>query len=310
VVSYEVVTADGERVRATASHDPDLFWALRGGGGNFGVVTEFEFVLHDIGTAALVAELFYPAAEATAAVRVWRDLIPHAPRRATFTAWVGTAGAWPFLPSHLHHRSVVNVGLVWIGDPDEGRRQLAALRAAGPAAAERIRETSYLELQTMDDDVEGHHRRRYWKGHYLRAFDDAAIDTFVSRGAPAGTDDPALLPAASLQSYGGAIAEIGGDETAFEHRDVFVEFVAAAAWTDPAEDETRIANARRYGAAMEPFASGAYVNVLTDEGEQGVRRAYGAAKLARLRAVKRRYDPDNVFHLNHNIAPEEPHRAE
>jgi FAD/FMN-containing dehydrogenase len=305
VVSYDVVTADGERVRATGSDNPDLFWALRGGGGNFGVVTDFEFALHDVGTAALVAEMFYPARDAAAAVRVWRDLIPYAPRRATFTAWIGTAGAWSFLPRHLHHRSVVNVGLVWIGDPDEGRQQLAALRAAGPAAAERIREMSYLELQTMDDDQEGHHRRRYWKGHYLRAFDDAAIDAFVSRGAPDDTAEPALLPAAGLQAYGGAIAEIGGDDTAFDHRDVFVEFVGSAAWTDPSEDEARIANARRFGAAMEPFASGVYVNALGDEGEHGVRRAYGAAKLARLRAVKDRYDPDNVFHLNHNIAPQE-----
>jgi FAD/FMN-containing dehydrogenase len=303
VETFDVVTADGDRVRASASENPDLFWGLRGGGGNFGVVTDFAFRLHDIGTAALVVEFFYDARDpaAVAALNAWRDLIPQAPRDTTLTAWVGTAGAWPFLPAALHHRSVVNVGFVWIGDPDRGRDQLAAVTAAATPAAERIRPMSYLELQTMEDDTEGFQRRRYWKGHYLREFSDAAIEAFVGRG---GDDaDRAVLPAASLQAYGGAIADVGAADTAFSHRDVQVEFVAAAAWYDPAEDEIRIAAARRYGAAIEPFAIGAYVNALGDEGAQGVRRAYGAAKLARLQELKRRYDPANVFHLNHNIPP-------
>ncbi|MGN9910099.1 FAD-binding oxidoreductase [Phytohabitans sp. LJ34] len=304
VTRFDLVTADGERLSATESVNPDLFWGLRGGGGNFGVVTEFEFRLHHTGTEALVLDLYYHPQDAVPALRLWRDLIPHAPREATFTAWVGTAGAWPFLPPALHHRSLVSVGLVWIGDPDDGRDQLAAVRAAAPPAVERVRPMSYLDLQTMDDTQEGHYQRRYWKGHYLRALSDDAIDAFVGRGVPAGADDDvALLPAASLQAYGGAIAELGSDDTAFSHRDVFVEFVASAAWTDPTEDERRIAAARRYGAAVEPFASGAYVNALTDEGAQGVRRAYGPAKLARLRELKRRYDPENLFHLNHNISP-------
>ena len=304
VLGFDVVTADGERVRATQSENADLFGGLRGGGGNFGVVTDFEFRLHDIGTAALVVEFFYDAhdAAAGAALRAWHDLIPQAPRDTTLTAWVGTAGAWPFLPAALHHRSVVNVGFVWIGDPDRGRDQLAAVAAAATPAAERIRPMSYLELQTMEDDTEGFQRRRYWKGHYLREFSDAAIEAFIGRGAT-GDGDSALLPAAGLQAYGGAIADVGAGDTAFSHRDVFVEFVAAAAWYDPAEDEIRIANGRRYGAAMEPFSIGAYVNALGDEGSQGVVRAYGVTKLASLRELKRRYDPANVFHLNHNIPP-------
>jgi hypothetical protein len=154
----------------------------------------------------------------------------------------------------------------------------------------------------MDDD---HHRhgllRRYWKGHYLREFGGQAIDAFLSRGG--GDGNARLLPSGSLQSYGGAIAAVGDDETAFSHRDALVEFVAVAGWTDPAEDEARMAAARRYGAAVEPFASGVYVNDLTDEGEAGIRRAYSPDKLARLAALKDRHDPDNVFHLNHNIHP-------
>jgi hypothetical protein len=144
--------------------------------------------------------------------------------------------------------------------------------------------------------------RRYWKGHYLRDLDDAAIQAFLSRGDGDG-GDPELLPSGSLQSYGGAIAAVGDDETAFGHRDALVEFVAVAGWTDPAQDQAQMAAARRYGAAVEPFASGVYVNDLTDEGQTGIRRAYGAGTLERLAAVKARYDPGNLFHRNHNVRP-------
>jgi FAD/FMN-containing dehydrogenase len=125
----------------------------------------------------------------------------------------------------------------------------------------------------------------------------------LSRGDDDGGGEPALLPSGSLQSYGGAIAAVGEDETAFGHRDALVEFVAVAAWTDPAQDQARISAARRYGAVVEPFASGVYVNDLTDEGQAGIGRAYGPDTLARLAALKDRYDPENVFHLNHNIRP-------
>jgi FAD/FMN-containing dehydrogenase len=308
VASIEVVPADGEVVRASASENPDLFWGLRGGGGNFGVVTGFEFHLHPVGTAALLADLFYQPADAPEAMRRWRDLIPDAPSRATLTAWTGTAGDWPFLPAEQRNRALVSVGYVWVGDPDAGRGLLGALRDGAPPAAERVEALSYLQLQTMDDDLERHRLRRYWKGHYLRRLDDAAIEAFVWRGVAAGDDDVdlGLLPYASLQSYGGAIASVSRDETAFRHRDTLVEFVAAARWTNAAEDRARIAAARRFGAAIEPFASGAYVNTLTDEGEAGVQRAYGADHLTRLTALKDRYDPDNLFHLNHNISPTRP----
>jgi Berberine and berberine like len=227
----------------------------------------------------------------------WRDLVGDVPREATMTAWV---------EPDPDGRPVVCAGYVWVGDPAVGERLVPAMRALGPALASRIEPITYLELQTRDDDREhGEHAfRRYWKGHYLREFTDAAIEAFLSRGALRGQDlRDGSLPAASLQSYGGAIREVGVDDSAFDHRDVLVEFVASARWTDPTEDDARIAAARRYGVAMEPFSSGAYVNTLTDEGQAGVRRAYRADKLARLIALKDRYDPDNVFHLNHNIRP-------
>ncbi|HYK69578.1 MAG TPA: BBE domain-containing protein, partial [Streptosporangiaceae bacterium] len=157
---------------------------------------------------------------------------------------------------------------------------------------------SYIELQTRDDDIEGHAYRRYWKGHYLPELPDAAIEKLVDRD-PADT----TVPGASLQAYGGAIADVDDDATAFSHRRIRFEYVAAAKWSDPSEDSLRMGSARRAAAKLDPFASGAYVNALSDEGASGVRRAYSEAKRARLTAVKDAYDPDNVFHLNHNIAP-------
>jgi FAD/FMN-containing dehydrogenase len=216
---------------------------------------------------------------------------------------VGTAGPLPYLAG-LHGRPLAGVGYVWVGDPVDGRALLPAFRQLGQPVAERFDEITYLQLQSQDDDVQGHTFRRYWKGHYLRQLNDAAIDAFLSRGTDGVSSvDERTLPSAGLQTHGGAIADVGADEAAFDHRDVLVEFDTRARWDDAAEDEARIAAARRHGAAIEPYASGAYVNALADEGQAGVERAYGSDKLARLAALKARYDPDNVFHLNHNIRP-------
>ena len=302
VESYEVVTADGTIERASATQNPDLFWGLRGGGGNFGVVTEFEFRLHRVGAATMTADLFFTPEAAPRALRRWRDLLPEAPRQATFTASAVTAGDLPFVPLELQGKAMVSIGFVWIGDPEQGQKLLPALREAGPVA-ERIRPLTYVELQQVDDNPQGHGRSRYWKSHYLRELGDDAIDAFVSRGDPTGEIDAALLASGDLQAWGGEIAATGHDESAFSHRDALVEFVARNGWVAPDDGQHRIALARRYGAAIEPFASGAYVNDITDAGEAGVQSAYGSDNLARLAKIKARYDPDNVFHLNHNIRP-------
>ena len=288
VASFEMVTADGNMVRASETENPDLFWGLRGGGGNFGVVTEFEFRLHPVGTQALVAEFSFPLDRALPALRGWRDLLAEAPRQATFTASVGGDG-------------LATLGFVWVGDPQRGRRLVPVMRALGRPVAERVFEPSYVELQRMDDTVGRHTLRRYSKGHYLRSFPDEAIEAFLLRGDASGRAGPA--PSAGLQAYGGAIAEVPGQDTAFSHRDTLLEFGAGTSWTDPAEDETRMAAARRCTAALDQFASGVYVNALSDEGREGVRRAYPPEKLARLTALKSAYDPGNVFHLNQNIRP-------
>ena len=284
VISYRVVTASGRVLRASRAEHPDLYWGLRGGGGNFGVVVEFEFRLHPTGTRALVAEHTFGPEQAVAVLRGWRDLAAGAPRPATFTASVRDGR--------------VTAGFVWTGDPRRGRLLATELDALGEPLARRVAETSYLDLQSRDDTPQGHAKRRYWKGHYLRALPDAAIGALLT-----GEDDG---PSVSLQAHGGAIADVPDDATAFGHRDTAFEYVAATSWINPAEDQARMAAARRHAAAIAPFASGAYVNALSDEGAEGLRRAYPGRKLARLVAVKDAYDPDNVFHLNQNIPPSRP----
>src|SRR6266496_58774 len=237
VLSFELVTADGEVVRASRTEHPDLFWGLRGGGGNFGVVTEFEFRLHPVGTRTLVAEYAFPLEEALPVLRGWRDLNAQAPRQATFTASVGAEDR-------------VTVGFVWVGDPEAGRRLLPAMRALGRPLAERVYEPSYLELQSRDDTVGRHALRRYSKGHYLGELPDAAIEAFLARGC-AGGRHPSL-PNAGLQAYGGAIADVSDRDSAFSHRNALFEFGTGLRWTDPAEDQARMEVARRAAAALEP----------------------------------------------------------
>ncbi|WP_022894435.1 FAD-binding oxidoreductase [Agromyces subbeticus] len=286
VVSFEVVVASGERLRADADSHPELFWALRGGGGNFGVVTEFEFALHPQPGHVVVVELQYPLAEAGPPMRLWRDLSRSAPREATYTATIGGA--------------TVNLGFVWVGEPGEGSALAAifddALTAVGSPERRSVEPMSYLQLQSREDEVKGHAWRRYWKGHYFNELSDQLIDTLLARDADG-------LPDVSLQAYGGAIADAADGESAFSRRDAAFEFVAASRWRDPTDDELRMNAARAYAATMDGFASGAYVNVLGDDGEHGLRRAYPEAKLARLTEVKTTYDPENVFHLNQNIRP-------
>jgi FAD/FMN-containing dehydrogenase len=283
VAAYTLVTAEGAVIRASADEHPELFWGLRGGGGNFGIVTEFEFRLHPVPGPTLTAEVRFGPGEAAEAMAGWRELAMSAPREATFTAALQGDRA--------------TLGFVWVGPRERaGQRLIARLSRLAPGREARVEERSYLELQTTDDSVEGHARRRYWKAHYLPALPDEAIAALL-----AGRD--AASPNVSLQAYGGAIAEVAGEDSAFDHRGARFEYVAAAGWTDPDRDDERRAATRADAARIAPFAKGAYVNALSDEGQGGVRQAYGAAKLARLRALKDTFDPDNVFRLNHNIVP-------
>lgn len=299
VVEYEIVTAAGDRLTASAGENPDLFWGLRGGGGNFGVVTRFTFRLHPISGQALMVDFMYPLERAREVLRFFRGFAADAPSQATPTAWIGTTRDWPFLPPELHFKDLVNAGFVWVGDPEGGRALLPPFRAVAEPVAESVDEMTYVELQSSSDEPMANRRgRRYMKGHYLRDLSDEAIEAFIGRGGEGE------LPAnGSLQGYGGAISRVGIGESAFSHRDARFEFLTMTNWEDPAEDAARMAASRRFAAAMEPFSSGVYVNVLSDEGATGVRRAYESETLARLIALKDRYDPENLFHLNHNIRP-------
>ena len=280
VLSFEVVTAAGEVVHASATENAELFWGLRGGGGNFGVVTEFEFRLHATGTRTLTVELDFPATDAAPAMARWRDVALAGPRRATYEASISGG--------------VVTLGFVWVGDPDEGRRLARSLVVLGPPLERRVVERSYVDLQRCGDTPQGHALRRYWKGHYLPALPDTAIEALLAH-------DPSI--GASLQTHGGAIADVPGDATAFGHRGTAFEYMSAARWTEPGEDADRMATVRACAGGIAPFARGAYVNALSDDGASGISRAYPPAVLPRLTALKDAVDPDNVFHLNQNIRP-------
>ena len=289
VVSYEVVTADGSVLSASATENPDLFWGLRGGGGNFGVVTDFEFALHEVAHPTLSVELDFPLEQAASVLRGWRDLNEVAPREATYTAFVDT--------------DRLIVGYVWVGHPDGAAQDVPALRALGRVTAERVDQASYLELQTRgDSDRLGvHSLRRYSGGHYFRALTDEAIDGMLAGAARGG-----FTPAAGLQAYGGAIADVPDDDAAFSNRETAFELNVGAGWDDPEEDDARIEASRTYVRGLLPFASGAYGNRVEEEVASDDPRIYSMAKLDRLTAVKDAYDPDNVFHLNQNIAPTPP----
>lgn len=282
-LGFEVVTAQGEVVRATADENPDLFWGLRGGGGNFGVVTRFDLALHDVGTQALVAEVDLDPEHALDALRTWTARASDAPRAATLYAEIVAGGP-------------LTLGFVRVGDPAGAEGLVAELDRLGTPLARRVEPRSYLEVQRQSDAPTAHGFRRYAKSHYVRGLSDAGLGAFLAH-VDAG------VGAASLVSYGGAIADVDADATAFVHRDVELEYDVGARWEDAADDERIVASCRGLAAGLEPWSSGVYVNALADEGSAGVRRAYGDATYARLRQVKSAWDPENVFRLNQNIPP-------
>jgi FAD/FMN-containing dehydrogenase len=247
-----------------------------------------------------VVDLFFEESAAPALLRELREVARDAPGPATYTAWIGTAPEWPFLPKELHGTRLSNVGVVWVGDPEEGRSLIPALRDVAEPVAEVIEEMSYVELQSSGDESNRHGMRRYFKERYIGELSNEAIDAFVARGGPVA--DGELVPNGSLLACGGAIGQVAVGDTAFSHRGAAFEFLTMASWEDPAEDEMRMSACRRFVASMEPFAVGSYVNALSDD-TGAVSRAYIPSTLERLTTLKDRYDPDNVFHHNHNIPP-------
>ncbi len=292
------MTASGDVVRAAPDEDADLFWGIRGGGGNFGIVTEFEFQLHAV-APVLSVQLRYQAADGPSVVRAYRDLMASAPPELCSLIGVATGrGAGRLIDEDGNHD--LYVWYAYVGaDLDEGERLGAPLRRAARPIAEQVEVMSYPELQSATGEASGPGRRHYWKGSLMWELSAAFLEAFLERGG-------ALRGGCGVEifSLGGAIGHVGEDDTAYSNRDAAFDMLAAATWDDPAEDETNISLTRENWEALSPFArSAVYVNDLGPDAVERVAEVYGSQKLERLAALKGRWDPDNVFHRNANIAP-------
>ncbi|TNC25190.1 FAD-binding oxidoreductase [Amycolatopsis alkalitolerans] len=298
VRSAEVVLADG--TVATAG-DTDLLWALRGAGSNFGVTTSFEFELHPVGPMVATGTACYALEDGAQVLRALRELADEAADETTWAASIWDADQDTPVPAEHHGKPVVTLTFVHIGDVDEGLRLGRRLHAVASPLAETVGPVTYLDLQCASDGAWPHGVRRYWKSHYLWDLPDAAIEVFLARGNATGKEHPPII--GSLQARGGAISRVGEQATAVGHRGAKFEFLTASNWTDAGEDDARRGLIRTFADAMARYSHGVYVNNLGTEGEDRVRAAYGDEKFTRLVSLKRRYDPDNVFHLNQNIRP-------
>jgi FAD/FMN-containing dehydrogenase len=297
----EIVTADGQVLIANAGENADLFWGLRGGGGNFGVVTAFEFDLHPVGPTVAAGPVFYPGERAREIMRFYRDYVRDLPDEATTLVNLLTAPPAPFLPEDWHGKKLVALIGCYSGDRDEGMKALQPLRDLGDPVADLIGPMPYTQMQSLIDALWPKGTQAYMKAGYLRKLDDHAIDTLASYHQNATSPSSEI----HIQHFGGAIARVGDDETAVGERRAPFVLNAIASTHDPAGGlETHVDWAQRLYAEIEPSLTGsAYINFLSAEGSERVRAAYGPDKFDRLRALKDRYDPTNLFHLNQNIPP-------
>jgi FAD/FMN-containing dehydrogenase len=300
LISAEVVLADGSVVTASERKNEDLFWGIRGGSGNFGVVTEFEFRLHDLGPIVLAGLALWPINRAPDVLRGWRDWVDDAPDELSSACVVLTAPPEEFVPDQLKGQTALGMAAIYVGDPEEGDSVVQPVKDLRPEV-DLIQPMPYTAFQAILDPSAPPGYRSYWRGEYMRGLSDEAIDSFVEHG-------PALAAAAIpfsqmiLFRIGQGVAATPDDATAFSHREADYLFHPISVWEDPADDERLIAANRAFADAMRPFSTGgAYLN-FTPESHR-IRDAYGDAKYARLVALKDKYDPDNIFRLNQNIKP-------
>jgi hypothetical protein len=300
LLSVDLVTADGEFVKASEAENPDLFWGVRGGGGNFGIVTEFEFRLHPVGPMVLAGPIFWPMEKSPDVLRFYRDWIAEAPDDLMTILVHRRAPPLPFVPQELHGELVVSVVCCYAGPVDEGERVVRPLRTFASPVLDRCEPKPYLAHQAMFDPSFPH---GWW--YYMRACDVAELtDDIIDITVDHSMRIRSPLTAFPIWQLGGAVARIGDDETAFNGRSAGHTFnITAATETADGFDEEREWS-RNFWSALEPHHTSVYVNFLMDEGEDRVREAYGAQKYERLKALKRRYDPDNFFRLNQNIPPD------
>jgi FAD/FMN-containing dehydrogenase len=300
LLSVQIVTADGQIRTASESVNPELFWGIRGGGGNFGVVTSFEFRLHPLGPTVLAGLLLYPVSMASAVLRNFRQVMADAPDEVGGAVALITAPAADAVPGPVRGQPVAGLVVSYAGPPEDGEKVLAPLREFGPPAADLVQPMPYVALQRLIDDSNPMGRRHYWAGDFLTALPDEAIEVICRRHLSAASPHSQIL----VIPGGGAIAGIGEDRMAFGQRQAPFNLHVLSVWQDRRDDEANIAWARELGTAVKPFTTGrAYLNFIGDEGEGRVRAAFGPQAYARLQALKDRYDPQNLFRLNQNIQP-------
>jgi hypothetical protein len=293
-----MVTAGGEVVRASEAENPDLFWGLRGGGGNFGVVTEFEFSLNPLGPV-LAGPIFWPIEESADVLRFYRDWIADAPNELMTIVMHRKAPPLDFVPAELHGRLIVGVVCCWSGDLEEGEKVIRPLREFGSPVLDLCEPKPFVEHQAMLDPSFPHGRWYYMRSCDVAELTDEVIDITVEHSMRIQSP----LTSFPIWQLGGAIQEVGNDDTAFANRDSGHTFNITCSTEGPEGFDQERAWAREFWSALEPFHTGVYVNFLMDEGEDRVREAYGPEKLERLRSLKRDYDPENLFRLNQNIPP-------
>jgi FAD/FMN-containing dehydrogenase len=304
LLAAEVVTADGTIVVASAEEHPDLHWALRGGGGNFGVVTSFRFSLHRLGPLVLAGPVFWPAEDTSDLLRFYRDFAREAPDELGSVIRLGTVPPLPGIPPDLHWRPALAVICCYAGAVEAGERAVQRLRSFGRPLLDLLAPAPYAAFQGGMDDTVPHGWHYYWKTASLTALSDDAIAVIAEHAYGAGSP----RSYAAVFHMGGAVARAPKDETAYAGRDLAHHVVIDAAWLPAESDrhaEAETAWARRFQQALEPHsASDVYVNFLdADDDASRVRRAYGEEAFRRLADVKARYDPDNVFHHNKNVPP-------
>ena len=295
----DVVTADGEFVTATADENADLFWGLRGGGGNFGIVTEFEFELVPLGPTVMAGPIFWAMEDAPEVLRFYRDWVADAPDELMTILIHRKAPALPFVPEELHGKPVVMVIPCWAGDPEDGEKFIRPMKEFGNPVADVCSAKPFLVHQSMFDPSFVPGRWYYFKSADVPGLTDEIIDTTVEHSLRIASP----LTSFPIWQRGGAVARVGEDETAFSGRDAaFTYNIGASTATAEGFDEER-EWVRTFWDALEPHFTTVYVNFLMDEGEDRVRQAYGSAKYDRLKALKRKYDPDNFFRNNQNLPP-------
>ncbi len=300
LLSADVVLASGELVRASMNENADLFWGIRGGGGNFGIVTSFEFRLREVGPEVLYGPTVYRLEDATRVLRHYREFIRSAPNECSVYVDFLTAPPLPFLPRDVHGTTVLSLIQFFAGSVENGEKVLNPLRKFGNPVGDAVAPTPYTTAQSMVDSLYAKGAGNYWKSNNLTALTDEIIDTLARCAENLPTPQSDIL----IHHLGGAINDLPPEATAYAHRDIEFVVTPGGRWEESAKSEESIAWVRAcHDALAEHVAAGVYVNFLSQGEEDRLRIAYGD-NYERLQKVKTEYDPDNLFRVNHNIVPD------